>query len=251
MGLEPPRCLMAAKASPWMAGGNLYVADYWNDRIRKVHRTEQCQRWREPLIINPPMTLHLAPLLRATSMGLGPPRSFIILKAWQWTPQATSMWRTPQTARSEKLRRTGWSQHWAESQWKFSRKFLLYKDPPQPPVNIGIAEAYQDGIGDNARFYFPYGVAVGPNGTVYVADTDNNLIRQGVEPVVQVVALEVTQVIQDWNNSIPLVDSGETYVRSPLAKAARRFSRSDGFERDALRLWPGRCLPPQIPDQTD
>ncbi len=39
--------------------------------------------------------------------------------------------------------------------------------------SIGFA----DGPGNNAKFNFPYGVAVGPDGTIYVADTYNNRIR--------------------------------------------------------------------------
>ncbi|MGD0016744.1 MAG: NHL repeat-containing protein [Verrucomicrobiia bacterium] len=39
-----------------------------------------------------------------------------------------------------------------------------------------------DGIKSNARFYYPRAVAVDTNGNVYVADTGNNTIRQGVLP---------------------------------------------------------------------
>ena len=35
-----------------------------------------------------------------------------------------------------------------------------------------------DGTGANARFYYPYGVAVDSAGNVYVADTDNHTIRK-------------------------------------------------------------------------
>jgi sugar lactone lactonase YvrE len=89
-------------------------------------------------------------------------------------------------------------------------------DPPEYPFYIPIGEGYRDGTGDEARFYFPYALAVDLNGNLYVADTDNSLIRKGAPPVVQVVALEVTQVIQDWNNSVPLVQGKETYVRAHL-----------------------------------
>ena len=41
-------------------------------------------------------------------------------------------------------------------------------------------------------------------------------LRMGVAPQVQVVALEVTQVIQDWSNSIQLVEGKDTYVRLHL-----------------------------------
>jgi DNA-binding beta-propeller fold protein YncE len=38
----------------------------------------------------------------------------------------------------------------------------------------------QNGIGSAARFKQPYGVVVDADGTVYVADTFNNLIRKVV-----------------------------------------------------------------------
>ena len=40
------------------------------------------------------------------------------------------------------------------------------------------ASGYQDGVGSDAQFDFPFGVAVDTNGTIYVADTDNHTIRK-------------------------------------------------------------------------
>jgi DNA-binding beta-propeller fold protein YncE len=42
----------------------------------------------------------------------------------------------------------------------------------------GSTAGFADGTGTNAQFNFPYGVAVAPNGTIYVADTDNHRIRK-------------------------------------------------------------------------
>jgi ELWxxDGT repeat protein len=42
----------------------------------------------------------------------------------------------------------------------------------------GLSWGKLDGTGTNAQFYLPYGVAVDINGTVYVADTSNHLIRK-------------------------------------------------------------------------
>ena len=39
-------------------------------------------------------------------------------------------------------------------------------------------EGFADGTGTNAQFNRPYGVAVAPNGTIYVADTHNHRIRK-------------------------------------------------------------------------
>ena len=60
--------------------------------------------------------------------------------------------------------------------------------PPgaQPPENQGVvttlagsgAYGFADGTGDAAQFSGPYGVAVDPSGTVYVADTYNRRIRK-------------------------------------------------------------------------
>ncbi|MGP8235323.1 MAG: hypothetical protein ACLQVW_07930, partial [Limisphaerales bacterium] len=88
--------------------------------------------------------------------------------------------------------------------------FLLYSSPAEPMRLYGI------GSGTSALFAIPYGIAVDKGGNVYVADTGNSVIRQGVAPPVQVVALEVTQVVQDWNNSVPLVQGKETYLRAHL-----------------------------------
>ncbi|HUD47919.1 MAG TPA: hypothetical protein VMR33_13880 [Candidatus Baltobacteraceae bacterium] len=73
-----------------------------------------------------------------------------------------------------------------------------------------------DGTGSAARFGWPSGVAVDGEGNVYVADSLNQNFRKGSATVVQVVALEVTQVIQDWHNSIPLIQGKDTYVRAHL-----------------------------------
>ena len=37
---------------------------------------------------------------------------------------------------------------------------------------------YMDGVGTVARFYYPYGISVDSTGNVWVADTNNNMIRK-------------------------------------------------------------------------
>lgn len=44
-------------------------------------------------------------------------------------------------------------------------------------AGTGGSAGYRDGSGPTARFKFPSGIAVGRDGTVYVADTDNQVIR--------------------------------------------------------------------------
>jgi Immunoglobulin domain/Pro-kumamolisin, activation domain/NHL repeat len=44
-----------------------------------------------------------------------------------------------------------------------------------------------DGVGSDARFHYPTGIAVDGAGTVYVADTSNHTIRKGVVPAAPVI----------------------------------------------------------------
>lgn len=39
-------------------------------------------------------------------------------------------------------------------------------------------EGFRDGVGAQAQFDNPYGVAMGPNGTLYIADSGNHCIRK-------------------------------------------------------------------------
>ena len=86
----------------------------------------------------------------------------------------------------------------------------------EPDDTVFPLGGHADGAGSAASFNVPSGIAVDGDGNVFVGDTFNCLIREGVAPVVQVVALEVTQVIQDWNNSVPLIEGKQTNVRAHL-----------------------------------
>jgi glucose/arabinose dehydrogenase len=59
---------------------------------------------------------------------------------------------------------------------------VLRKITPEGVVSTVAGKAgvtgAQNGIGADARFSRPYGVAVGADGTIYVADTSNNQIRK-------------------------------------------------------------------------
>ena len=85
---------------------------------------------------------------------------------------------------------------------------------------LEAAPAFNNGAGSVARFFDPVGIAVDGQGNLYVGDTDNCVIRKGTAPQVQVVALEVTQVVQDWKNSVTLVQGKDTYLRAHLQLAS-------------------------------
>lgn len=89
-----------------------------------------------------------------------------------------------------------------------SPKFIVPNFVPQP------AAGYADGSGTAALFNYPAGIAVDNTGLLYIFDAGNGVLRQASAPAIQVVALEVTQVIQDWSNSIPLIQGKDTYVRA-------------------------------------
>jgi YVTN family beta-propeller protein len=64
---------------------------------------------------------------------------------------------------------------------------------------------------------WPEGVAVNPGtNRIYVANQSSDtisVIQDDREPI-ELVALEVNQAVQDWNNSVQLIDNKTTYVRA-------------------------------------
>jgi sugar lactone lactonase YvrE len=54
--------------------------------------------------------------------------------------------------------------------------------PPNQAIVTTIAgsttEGFQNGVGSSALFYYPRGIALGPDGNLYVADASNNAIRR-------------------------------------------------------------------------
>jgi sugar lactone lactonase YvrE len=80
-----------------------------------------------------------------------------------------------------------------------------------------------DGPGEVATFSFPAGIATGPDGNLYVADTLNHSIRKLTRPAVAGLSWTVTTVAGDG-------DSG--YVDG--ASSVARFSHPHGLVLDAL-----------------
>jgi DNA-binding beta-propeller fold protein YncE len=73
-----------------------------------------------------------------------------------------------------------------------------------------------DGIGTNALFKKPWGIAVSPAGTLLVADYSNSTIREGAPPVLPVPDLQILissgQVVLSW----PAWASNYTLESSPF-----------------------------------
>ena len=80
-----------------------------------------------------------------------------------------------------------------------------------------------DGNNGNARFNRPAGIAVAPNGTLYVADTGSNLVRQ----IVGLNAM-VTTLARDFNAPAGIaVDAGNVFVADTNNQVIKRIA-SDG-----------------------
>ncbi len=107
---------------------------------------------------------------------------------------------------------------------------------------------FADGIGRDARFNFPVGVAVDAAGTVYVADADNHRIRK-ITPQGRVSTLAGTGKAGFANGAgraarfrrptgVALAADGTLYVADPGNDRIRRIGRDGRVSTAAdLRLW--------------
>ncbi len=69
--------------------------------------------------------------------------------------------------------------------------------------HFGGAQVLTNGIGSDARFALPNGVAVDSRGNVYVADQGHNAIRRGIPlPVCQAAALANDTLTLTWNAAV-------------------------------------------------
>jgi sugar lactone lactonase YvrE len=90
----------------------------------------------------------------------------------------------------------------------------IRKITPQGVVTTiaGSSEGYADGMGANAKFYLPRGIAISSNGTIYIADYGNNKIR----------TLSPAGLVST------LTGGAQGYVDGPLSEA--RFNGPEGIE---------------------
>jgi hypothetical protein len=103
--------------------------------------------------------------------------------------------------------------------------------------SAGDYPGFADGAGSSAVFDYPKGIAVGPDGSVYISDTSNDLIRKGIPsaPIVGtaplsqsatvgntvrfgVTAISLTPLTYQWSfNGAPITGAtASTYTTHPL-----------------------------------
>jgi streptogramin lyase len=105
----------------------------------------------------------------------------------------------------------------------------IFAGTPGPP-------AYADGTGTDARFAGPQGLAVAPNGDVYVADSQNNCIRK-ITPdgVVTTFAGSLTAGYADgtgtdaqflYPSGVAVASNGDIYVTDQINSSIRKITPS-------------------------
>jgi hypothetical protein len=138
---------------------NVYVADTFNSTIRKVRLVGA--NWVVTTLAG------LAGSAAGTNDGLGSAARF-------WTPRGVTVDSTTNVYVADAANNTIRKMRPVGATWSVTTLAGLAD-------SVGSA----DGLGSSARFYVPGSVAVDTNGNVYVADFDNNTIRQ-VTPVGEV-----------------------------------------------------------------
>jgi uncharacterized repeat protein (TIGR01451 family)/CSLREA domain-containing protein len=95
----------------------------------------------------------------------------------------------------------------------------LFENAARDPSNHGEGEKYLDTVTPNAEGAFcltlPGQLAVG-NLTATATDAAGSTSEFSRETGVELIALEVIQVVQDWNNSVVLIEDKPTHVRAHL-----------------------------------
>ena len=123
------------------SAGNVYVADYGNNTIRKVTPAGVVTTWPDWRAV------------LAARTGRTAPRGFMILTAWRWTARGNV--------------------YVADSGNNTIRKVTPVGTNWVVTTLAGLAGSFgsADGTGSAAQFSCPEGVAVDSAGNLYVADT--------------------------------------------------------------------------------
>ena len=117
-----------------------------------------------------------------------------------------------------------------------------------------------DGIGSTARFHFPTGLAIGPDGDLYVADTQNHRIRRvtlaGVVTTYAGSSLGYADAASalaaqfQFPSALAVAANGDIYVADQVNSRIRRILR-DGNGAGAVQTLAGSGIPdPSSPDGT-
>lgn len=94
----------------------------------------------------------------------------------------------------------------------------------------GRAEQFgsrDDSDGTKARFNFPAGLAIAPDGSIYLADSNNDTIRR-VLPTGEVVTLVDSDKGLNFPTSVAVASNGQLFVSDTGNNVIRRVSLADG-----------------------
>jgi len=154
--------------------GNVYVADAWNHKIRKITPEG--------------MVSTLAGSIRGFANGPG-------ISAQFYEPYGIAV-----DTQGNVYVADGIGNH------------KIRKITPEGVVSTlaGSIQGYADGPGDTAQFDTPFGIAVDTQGIVYVADTKNNKIRK-ITPNGMVSTLAGNDVDESANNSVVFTQFNSPY----------------------------------------
>jgi len=82
-------------------------------------------------------------------------------------------------------------------------------------AGLALAAGTNDGVGVSARFYRPWGIVVDKAGNLFVADSMNNTIRKGTLPSIPLLALQILQSANQAVLSWPMAASNYVPETAP------------------------------------
>ncbi len=158
------------------SGGNLYVADFGNNAIRKI--SPDGPDW---------VTTTVAGFSGNTGSDDGPAR-----QAMFNSPNGIAVDAAETLYVADQFNSTIRKVAPDRNSWVVSTL-----------GGVALAPGTNDGVGVSARFYRPWGIALDGAGNLYVADSQNNTIRRGMPPSAPTPALGIllvgNQAILSWS----------------------------------------------------